>query len=89
VRVRGRLVTDNGEQAHDWALAGLGLVRRSVWDVAPELADGRLVEVLADWTSDNAPIQVVFASRQFLPARTRLFIDALVARFEQAAKSGL
>jgi LysR family transcriptional activator of dmlA len=87
VRVRGRLVTDNGEQAHDWALAGLGLVRRSVWDVAPELADGRLVEVLADWTSDSAPIQVVFVSRQFLPARTRLFIDALVIQFEQATKA--
>jgi len=87
VRINGRLVTDNGEQAHDWALAGLGLVRRSVWDVAAELADGRLVEVLADWTSDNAPIQVVFASRRFLPARTRLFIDALVAQFGQARLS--
>jgi len=54
----------SGEQAHDRALAGLGLVRRSVWDVGPELADGRPVEVLSDWTSDTAPIQVVFPSRR-------------------------
>lgn len=81
VRVRGHMVTDNGEQAHDWALAGLGLVRRSVWDVATELADGRLVEVLAGWTGDSAPIQAVFASRRFLPARTRQFVDRLVAQF--------
>jgi LysR family transcriptional activator of dmlA len=87
VRVHGRLITDNGEQAHDWALEGLGLVRRSVWDVAPELTDGRLVEVLTDWTSHSAPILVVFASRQFLPARTRLFIDLLVDHFEQAKKT--
>lgn len=45
VRVRGRMVADNGEQAHDCALAGLGLVRRSIWDAMTELGDGRLVEV--------------------------------------------
>lgn len=84
VRVRGRLAADNGEQADDWALAGLGLVRRSLWDVAAELADGRLVEVLGDWTSEAAPIQVVFPSRRFLPARTRLFIDLLVVTFASA-----
>jgi DNA-binding transcriptional LysR family regulator len=84
VRVQGRLATDNGEQAHDWALAGLGLVRRSVWDVAAELADGRLVEVLSTWTADSAPIQIVYASRRHLPARTRLFIDALVSDFAKA-----
>jgi hypothetical protein len=27
VRVHGRLATDNGEQTHDWALAGMGLAR--------------------------------------------------------------
>lgn len=84
MRVRGRLAADNGEQANDWALAGLGLVRRSLWDVAAELADGRLVEVLGDWTSEAAPIQVLFPSRRFLPARTRLFIDLLVATFASA-----
>jgi LysR family transcriptional regulator, transcriptional activator for dmlA len=85
VRVHGRLTTDNGEQAHDWALAGLGLVRRSIWDVAAELADGRLVEVLPAWTMDSSPIQIVYASRRYLPARTRLFIDALVQDFTKAA----
>jgi DNA-binding transcriptional LysR family regulator len=86
VRVRGRLVADNGEQANDWALAGLGLARRSLWDIAAELGDGRLVEVLPDWTSDAAPIQVVFPSRRFLPARARVFIDMLVAEFDEARK---
>ncbi|MCR6479812.1 LysR family transcriptional regulator [Variovorax sp. ZS18.2.2] len=81
VRVRGHMVTDNGEQAHDWALAGLGLVRRSVWDVAAELADGRLIEVMSAWMGESVPIQVVFASRRFLPVRTRQFVDLLVAQF--------
>lgn len=85
VIVHGRLVTDNGEQAHDWTLAGLGLARRSVWDVVAELDDGRLVEVLPEWAGELGPLQLVFPSRRQLPARTRLFIEALVAKFQNSA----
>jgi len=85
--VRGRLVTDNGQQAHDWMLAGYGLARRSQWDVASDLSEGRLVEVLADWSQVDAPISVVYPSRRLLPARTRLFIDALSKHFGHVAKT--
>ncbi len=84
--VSGHLVTDNGQQAHDWMLAGHGLARRSQWDVAADLAEGRLVEVLGNWSQVDAPISVVYPSRRFLPSRTRLFIDALAAHFARAAK---
>ncbi|MEJ2795807.1 LysR family transcriptional regulator [Iodobacter sp. LRB] len=85
VRVKGRFATDNGELAHDWALAGLGLVRRSVLDVADELAGGQLVEVLPQWAGADAPVQVLYASRRHLPARVRLFIDHLAEVFERVA----
>ena len=88
VRVRGRLASDNGQQVHDWMLAGHGLARRSFWDVADDLASGRLVEVLRDWSDEDAPISLIYASRRHLPRRTRLFIDALAAHFAQASKSG-
>jgi LysR family transcriptional regulator, transcriptional activator for dmlA len=87
VRVRGRLASDNGQQVHDWMLAGHGLARRSVWDVADELATGRLVEVLRDWSDEDAPISALYASRRHLPRRTRLFIDALAAHFARAQAS--
>lgn len=85
VRVGGRLVCDNGELANDWGLAGLGVLRRSIWDVKTELAEGRLVELLPGWRGDSAPIQLVFPTRRFLPARTRLFIEQLAAEFAAAA----
>jgi len=85
VRVRGRLVTDNGQQVDDWLHAGHGLARRSLWDVADDLAAGRLVEVLRDWSELDAPISVVYPSRRLLPRRTRLFIDDLATHFAQAA----
>lgn len=81
VRVRGRFATDNGELAHDWALAGFGLVRRSSIDVADELASGQLVEVLPQWAGARAPITVQYASRRHLPARVRMFVDHLVSVF--------
>ena len=87
VRIQGRFVADNGEQAHDWVLAGLGVARLSIWDVASELADGRLVAVLPEWSGKSAPIQAVFPTRQFLPLRTRRFIDLLVERFALARAS--
>ncbi|BBB58498.1 LysR family transcriptional regulator [Undibacterium sp. KW1] len=84
IRVRGNWLTDNGEQAHDWACAGLGLVRRSCWDMAAALKSGQLLEVLPEWTDISAPIQVMYPSRHYLPLRTRLFIDLLVAEFASA-----
>lgn len=86
VRVGGRLSCDNGELANDWGLAGLGIMRRSIWDVRTELGQGRLVELLPDWRGDIAPIQLVFPSRRFLPARTRLFIEQLAQAFRRAAE---
>ncbi|MCH8617889.1 LysR family transcriptional regulator [Undibacterium sp. TS12] len=81
IRVRGNWLTDNGEQAHDWAIAGLGLVRRSIWDVRSALAQGQLIEVLPEWSSNSAPIQAIYPTRRYLPLRTRLFIDLLVQEF--------
>jgi len=83
VSVPIRLSTNNGEQAHSWSLAGLGLVRRSIWDVAHELVSGRLVRILPHWISEPAPLHIVFPSRQFLPAKTRLFIDFLLPYFAE------
>ncbi len=77
-----RMATNNGEQAHDWALAGMGLIYRSIWDVKKELENGQLVHLLPEWQSEPAPIRLVFPSRKFLPARTRLFIDYLIEFFK-------
>ena len=77
-----RMATNNGDQAHDWALAGIGIIRRSIWDVKKEIENGQLIHLLPEWQSEPAPIRIVFPSRQFLPARTRLFIDYLTEFFK-------
>jgi DNA-binding transcriptional LysR family regulator len=87
VRVSSRLQCDSGELAHDWALAGSGLVMKSWIDVAPDLASGRLVRVLPDWQSDPAPVCALFPKNRQMPMRVRLFLDAMAERLLASSRA--
>ena len=81
VKVRGRLATNHGEVAVDWALAGHGIILRSEWDIAGELESGRLQGILAPWTGVSADIHAIYPQRHHLSAKVRVFIDFLADRF--------
>ncbi len=82
VRIDGRLVTDDIEAVIHAALAGTGIILATDWLVGRELHDGRLVQVLSDWTvGGDEAINVVRASNRHEPAKTRAFIDWLVTLF--------
>lgn len=81
VKVDGRLSTNHGEIAVDWALAGHGIVLRSEWDVAAYLRDGQLCRILAPWIGDIADIHAIYPQRHYVPAKTRAFLDFLSDRF--------
>jgi DNA-binding transcriptional LysR family regulator len=83
IRAGSRLRSDNGEVAHDWALAGCGLILKSWIDVEPDLRARRLVQVLPEWRSDPAPVCALFPSGRQLPTRVRLFLDAMVDRLSR------
>jgi DNA-binding transcriptional LysR family regulator len=88
VRVSSRLQCESGELAHDWALAGGGLVMKSWIDVAADLASGKLVRVLPGWQSDPAPICALFPKNRQMPTRVRLFLEAMSERLAQVDKLG-
>jgi DNA-binding transcriptional LysR family regulator len=77
VRVSGRLECNDGAVLHEWALAGQGLAWRSMWEVADDLASGRLVAVLEAFRAPDNAIYAVFAQRRHLALRVRMFIDHL------------
>jgi len=81
VRVGGSLSANSGELVRDWCLAGRGIMLRSLWDVAPALADGRLVRVLAPWAMHDADVHWLAPARAQTPRRIRLLIDFLAERF--------
>jgi DNA-binding transcriptional LysR family regulator len=77
VRVGGPLECNDGAVLHAWALAGHGLAWRSMWEVADELASGRLVTVLDAFRAPDIAIHALFPQRRHLPLRVRMFIDHL------------
>ncbi|WP_299866851.1 LysR family transcriptional regulator [uncultured Hoeflea sp.] len=77
-RPSGPLQTNSSEVVREAVIGGVGIALRSTWDIGAELADGRLVQVLPDYEgSRNVAIHAVYASRRFLPAKVRVFIDYL------------
>ena len=81
VPVNGPLSSNSGELVRDWCLAGRGIMLRSLWDIAPQLASGALVRVLPEHAMPDADIHWLAPHRPQTPRRIRLLIDFLVARF--------
>jgi LysR family transcriptional activator of dmlA len=81
VRVQGSLSSNSGELVRDWCLAGKGIMLRSLWDIAPQLASGHLVRVLPAYAMWDADIHWLAPHRAQTPRRVRLLIDFLVERF--------
>ena len=82
VKVRGPLSSNDGDCALTWALDGHGILMRSLWDTAPYLRSGRLRLVLPEWSLPPADIYLVFPSKANMSAKTRVFVDYMLKRFE-------
>ncbi|MEK8034694.1 LysR substrate-binding domain-containing protein [Ideonella sp. DXS29W] len=80
VKVRGPLASNNGEVVLQWTLQGHGIALRSLWQVGPLLASGRLVHVLPEVTQP-ADIWAVYPMRLERSAKLRLAVNFLVDWF--------
>jgi DNA-binding transcriptional LysR family regulator len=81
-RPNSTLMTNSSEVVRETVIAGLGIALRSTWDVGEELNDGRLQRVLPEYSATKGlGIYAVYPSRNFLPAKVRLFIDYLAELF--------
>ncbi|WP_275789167.1 LysR family transcriptional regulator [Pararhizobium gei] len=81
---QGRLITNSSEVVREAVLSGAGIALRSTWDIGGELKSGRLVQILPAFEgSRNLIVSALYPSRQFLPAKTRLFIDFLAELYGQ------
>jgi LysR family transcriptional activator of dmlA len=81
VRVQGPLTSNSGELVRDWCLAGRGIMLRSLWDIAPQLAAGQLARVLPGYAMWDADIHWLAPHQAQTPKRVRLLIDFLAERF--------
>jgi DNA-binding transcriptional LysR family regulator len=59
------------------ALAGDGLLRATTFSVQDDVAAGRLVRVLPEWSLSESDIHALYPATSHLPQKVRVFIDAL------------
>lgn len=88
IKTRGKLTTNDGEIAVNWALDGHGILMRAEWDIQRHLASGRLVQVLPQYFTPDADIYAVYPQRHQLAARVRAFVDFLALSFAQRPGAG-
>lgn len=78
---RQRVVCDDGTSMRLATIAGVGIAMNSMWSIATELADGRLLRVLPDYEiEDQSAIWLVYPKSNILTAKVRVFMDFLIKK---------
>lgn len=85
VDVAGRLIVNDVATMHGVCLAGEAVAQVMALGVGPYLADGRLVELFADWPDDIFPLYAYYPSRHHMPARVRAFLDFVIGIAETSS----
>jgi DNA-binding transcriptional LysR family regulator len=84
-----RLLANSPELLVRMAATGIGIGASTEAIARPYLTTGELVRVLPDWSFPQVTGWAVFPGRRLMPAKTRVFIDALEAAFATGAPAGM
>lgn len=87
VKVDGSLTTNNGEIAVAWALAGHGIMLRSIWDSQEHLQSGQLVHILKEYRQE-ANVWAVYPQRLSASAKIKSCVSHLEDYFRHWGKEG-
>ncbi len=79
IATAGRLVVSDIVTLHSICAAGWGIAQVLEVAVRPLLAAGTLVELLPAWGDERFPIHAIYPSRNYVPPRTRVFLDFVAA----------
>jgi DNA-binding transcriptional LysR family regulator len=77
--IRGTFCSNNGDVLAEAAIQGLGITLLPNFIVEEALTDGRLVKVLEPYERTPLTLFALYPSRRHVPAKTRLFLDYLIA----------
>ncbi len=87
VRATGPFFADDSESLVAAACAGLGVALLPEWLLGPEIAGGRLVEVLSDHppAPSRTPLYAVYAPGPCTPPKVCALVDFLADRFSRSS----
>lgn len=82
VAVTSALAAEDAGLLVEAAAAGLGVLNTTDWYVTRELLDGRLMQVLPEWSiADRGAVYIVTPAAQGLPSKTRAFAEWITRQF--------
>jgi DNA-binding transcriptional LysR family regulator len=85
----GRATANSPELLMRMALQGVGITVANDHFALPHVQRGEFVPVLPDWHLPPVNAWAVFPGRRLMPARTRVFLDAVVAKFSGPECQGI
>jgi DNA-binding transcriptional LysR family regulator len=77
VKVSSVFKSNNPDVLTEAAIAGMGIIMLPTFMASDAIRRGKLKMVLEDYDTLEVQIYAVYASRQFLPAKIRVFVDYL------------
>lgn len=83
VSITGNLILSQTNAVVEAAIAGIGLAYLPRFSVCKALKEKQLTQVLKEYSSARYDVNVIFPEREFLPKKTRVFIDFLVDAFKE------
>jgi len=81
VPVKGPFSANNGNALRVAAIAGCGIILQPTFIVGDDIRAGRLQVVLDNYRLREANVYAVYAHRQYLSAKVRIFVDYLAEYF--------
>ncbi|MFJ2318614.1 LysR family transcriptional regulator [Pseudomonas sp. NPDC087817] len=86
VEVHGDYLSDDGEVARRWALAGHGIAYKVWLDVAEDVRAGRLVTLFDDWRGEHAPFNLFCPHRVQVSERVKVLQAFLQERCQALSR---
>ena len=84
VNTHARMRVNNGDTSRAAALAHQGIIRLPYFVVADDLAQGRLVSLLAESTTAEVGVFAVYPAHRQMSARVRALVEFLAEAFAEA-----
>ena len=82
IPIHPRFSANTARTVIDAALAGAGIARVLSYQVADEIANGRLIDVLTPYQTEALPVHLVHSGQPILPLKLRAFLDFAAPRLK-------
>lgn len=81
IGIKGSLILSQSNAVLDSSIAGLGIAYLPSFIVEQGIKEGKLKQVLNRYDSASYDVNALFPERDFIPKKTRVFIDFLIDAF--------